>query len=171
MNLKPISKKAIPAALAKAERYRLLNEPRESESICRDILQVDADNQEALVTLLLALTDQFGKGYGVDLHGPQAVLPKLRDEYERAYYAGVILERWGKALPGIGAPADSALDWLRQAMHCYEQAEAIRPAGNDDAILRWNTCARMLQRAGGAVFQATASPEADAYYDDEAPSI
>ena len=29
-------------------------------------------------------------------------------------------------------------------MHWYSEAEAIRPAGNDDAILRWNTCARVL---------------------------
>ncbi len=170
MELKPISKKAVPSALAKAERYRLLNEPREAESICRDILQIDPDNQEVLVMLLLALTDQFDKGFGVDLRGTQQLLPKLSDEYEQAYYAGVILERWGKALPGIGAPVDSTLDWLRQAMHCYEQAEALRPAGNDDAILRWNACARMIQRAGGAVFQAAASPEAEAPYDDETPS-
>jgi hypothetical protein len=29
-------------------------------------------------------------------------------------------------------------------MAWYEKAEAIRPAGNDDAILRWNTCARLI---------------------------
>ena len=28
----------------------------------------------------------------------------------------------------------------------YEKAEAIRPAGNDDALLRWNACARLLMR-------------------------
>jgi hypothetical protein len=35
---------------------------------------------------------------------------------------------------------------FRQAMDCFEKAEAIRPAGNDDAILRWNGCARIIQR-------------------------
>ena len=40
--LKPISTAAIPRAVAKAERYRLLNEPQEAESICRDVLRVDA---------------------------------------------------------------------------------------------------------------------------------
>jgi hypothetical protein len=29
-------------------------------------------------------------------------------------------------------------------MSWYEKAEAQRPAGNDEAILRWNTCARLL---------------------------
>jgi hypothetical protein len=37
-----------------------------------------------------------------------------------------------------------AYDALRQAMDWYEKAEAIRPPGNDDAILRWNTCARLI---------------------------
>ena len=50
---------AIPGALEKAEHYRLLNEAREAESICLDILDIDPENQKALVTMLLALTDQF----------------------------------------------------------------------------------------------------------------
>ena len=36
MTLKPLHKDAIKGALAKAERYRLLNEPAEAESICLD---------------------------------------------------------------------------------------------------------------------------------------
>ena len=52
--LKSLHKDAIPAALEKAERYRLLNEPGEAESICLDILHVDPENQQAIVTLLLA---------------------------------------------------------------------------------------------------------------------
>jgi hypothetical protein len=43
--LKSISKAGIPEAIAKAELYRYLNEPEEAESICRDILVVDADHQ------------------------------------------------------------------------------------------------------------------------------
>ena len=42
---KRITPEAVPAALSKAERYRLLNEPREAESICRDVLLVDPENQ------------------------------------------------------------------------------------------------------------------------------
>ena len=59
--LKQLHKDAIPAALEKAERYRLLNEPGEAESICLDILAVDPDNQRAIITLLLAFTDRFEK--------------------------------------------------------------------------------------------------------------
>jgi hypothetical protein len=33
-------------------------------------------------------------------------------------------------------------------MRHYEEAEAIRPPGNDDALLRWNTCARMMNSKG-----------------------
>ena len=60
--LKHIGPEAIPAALDKAERYRLLNQPDAAESICEDVLAVDPDNQPALITLLLALTDQFRQG-------------------------------------------------------------------------------------------------------------
>jgi len=56
--LKSISHDSVSGALAKAERYRLLNEPVEAESICRDILEIEPDNQQALISLLLALTDQ-----------------------------------------------------------------------------------------------------------------
>lgn len=95
--LKRLSKDAIPAALDKALRYRLLNEPAEAESICRDVLSIDPDNQQALVTLLLALTDRFDEGYAVGAIQAQEVLSRLRDEYERAYYAGIICERQAKA--------------------------------------------------------------------------
>ena len=60
--LKRLSDEAIPAALEKALRYRLLNKPAEAESICRDVLQIDPENQEALVVLLLALTDRLDIG-------------------------------------------------------------------------------------------------------------
>jgi hypothetical protein len=95
--LKPLSQEAVAAALEKAMRYRLLNEPAEAESICHDVLRVDPENQQALVILLLALTDRFGKGYGVGVLQAQEVLPRLRDAYERAYYAGIICERQAKA--------------------------------------------------------------------------
>ena len=144
--LKPISREAIPAAIAKAERYRLLNEPRAAESICRDVLRVDSENQEAIVLLLLTLTDQFSRQMRVAVHHAQEVLPRLKDEYERTYYAGVICERWAKAQLERGAPGYAAYEWFRKAMESYEKSEAISPPENDDAILRWNTCARILKR-------------------------
>lgn len=144
--LKPISKGGIAEALQKAERYRLLSEPSLAESICLDVLHIDAENQEALVMLLLALTDQFG--HGAAPAKAREVLPRLKSEYEREYYAGIIWERSAHAQLRKGSPnaAFTAYDGFRQAMECYEKAEAVHPPGNDDAILRWNTCARILMR-------------------------
>ena len=144
--LKPLSTEAIPAALEKAMRYRLLNEPGEAESICHDVLNIDPENQQALVTLLLALTDRFGKGYAVGVMHAREVLPRLREPYDRAYYAGIICERQAKFQMQKGNPGSdsAAYEFLREAMTHYEAAEAIRPPGNDDALLRWNACARMI---------------------------
>jgi hypothetical protein len=144
--LKPISKAGIPRAIAKAERYRLLNEPEEAESICLDILQVDADNQEVLTMMLLAITDQFGKNADVGAGDANRVLAKLRGEYERAYYAGVIAERWGKSRLRRGAHPSLASGFFLEAMDCYGKAMGSSPTGNDDAILRWNACVRFMER-------------------------
>ena len=57
--LKPLSPAAIPGALLKAERYRLLNEPDEAQSICEDVLAADPDNSKRVRTLILAITDSF----------------------------------------------------------------------------------------------------------------
>jgi hypothetical protein len=147
-DLKRLTKNAIPRALEKAERYRLLNEPGEAESICLDILAIDPENQPALLTLLLALTEQFDERLSESLHEAREVLPHLADEYGRAYYAGIICERRAKALLRLGGPASGyvAYDGLQEAMEWYAKAEALRPAGNDDALLRWNTCARLIER-------------------------
>src|SRR5687768_9124550 len=102
--LKTLSLEGIPAALEKAMRYRLLNEPAEAESICLDILRADPVNQEALVTLLLALTDRFGKGYQVSDTHLEEVQARLTSEYDRAYYAGIICERRAKAFLTRGSP-------------------------------------------------------------------
>ncbi len=144
--LKQLSADAIPAALEKALRYRLLNDPAEAESICHDILRIDPGNQQALVNLLLALTDRFGEGYAVGVTQAQEVLFQLKDEYERAYYAGIICERRAKAQLSRGHPGSGhdAYELLREAMIWYERAEAVRPVKNDDALLHWNTCARVI---------------------------
>ena len=146
--LKPLSIEGIAAALEKAIRYRLLNEPAEAESICLDILRVDSDNQQALVTLLLALTDRFGEGQVLGVAQAHEILSRLHSEYEQLYYAGLICERRAKARLAHGVPGAShdAYEWLHEAMNCYEKAEAIRPEGNDDALLRWNACARLITK-------------------------
>ena len=144
--LKPISRDAIPEALEKVERYRLLNEPWQAESICEDILRIDEENQDALRGLLLALTDQFEAG--VAASRAKTVVGRLRSEYDRAYYAGIVHERSGHwQLRQATRGSDySAFECFQQAMKLYERAEQLRPPGNDDSILRWNTCARLLMR-------------------------
>jgi len=146
--LKPLSKDAIPAALERAMRYRLLNEPAEAESICLDVLRTDPCNQQALVVLVLAVTDRFSKTYAVGDSQAQEIVARLKDDYERAYYSGIICERRAKAYlhQGIGGSGFKAHEKLTEAMHWYERDEALRPAGSDDALLRWNTCARIIMQ-------------------------
>jgi hypothetical protein len=145
-DLKSISADAIPEALERVERYRLLNEPSLAESICLDILSIAPSHQQALISLLLARTDQFD--HGVPLKTAQDVLAQLEGEYERAYYSGLIWERQGHAHLRQRRLSSNANAYhaLREAMKHYEQAETLRPHGNDDAILRWNACARVLMR-------------------------
>src|SRR5262249_31130398 len=145
---KPISRDAIPLALEKAERYRLLNEPAQAESIYRDVLAVDPDNQQALAWLLLALTDQFLDGPADSFSQAEAVGPKLHSEYERPYYRGLIYERRAYARAARGGPGSTtaAYECIRQAMEFFEQAERLRTPGNDDPILRWNCCVRLCER-------------------------
>jgi hypothetical protein len=159
--LKKLSTDAVPRALAKAERYRLLDEPGEAESICLDALDVDPDNQEALAMLLLTLTDQFCDDGQRTAAEAARVADRLRDDYERAYYTGIILERRAKAHLRRSAPAlgPQAYTWLREAMEWYERAEAIRPPGNDDSLLRWNACARLIMRDGRLVPAVEAQSE------------
>ncbi len=147
-DFKPISREAIPLCLDKADRYRLLNEPTQAESICLDVLAIDADNQRALIILLLTLTDQFTAGPVSLFTQAEAIVPRLHGEYERLYYAGIIWERRATARltqGGLGS-ATAAHAWVSRAMQFYEQAEKIRPAENDDAILRWNSCLRLCLR-------------------------
>jgi hypothetical protein len=145
--LKTLSPDAVPRALAKAERYRLLNEPAEAESICLDALRIDPDNQELLATLVLAITDQFVDD-AARVTDAWETVARLRAEYDRLYYTGIIHERRAKALLHQQTPRGGALayDWLTEAMDCFARAEAIRPPNNDDALLRWNACARLIMR-------------------------
>jgi len=166
--LKSISVESIPEALSKVERYRLLNEPLLAESICLDVLAIVPDHQQALISLLLARTDQFQAN--VNAKAAQEVLGQIRGEYEQAYYAGIIWERVGNARlrqGGAGAGA-SGYHSLREAMSHYERAMNFAPPGNDDAILRWNTCARIIMQ--NPAMEPVAENEAQAWLRDEAGS-
>lgn len=143
--IKRISTTGIAEAIAKAEHYRSLNEPEEAESICRDILAIEPQHQLALRLLGLALTDQFA-GHGHDRYREtEEIFRQLKDPYERLYYAGILHERRAKAQLKAGQPPRSLLALFDHALHSFAEAEKIHPAENDDAILRWNRCVRLLQ--------------------------
>lgn len=142
--LKPLHENAVAAALEKANRYRLLNEPGAAESIYLDILAIDTDNEEALEGIVLAMSDRYGKDYAVGDSRVTEYLNRIKDDYARAYYTGITYERRAKALLARGGVG--AYEMFRHAMECFEKAEASRPAGNDDAILRWNGCARIINQ-------------------------
>lgn len=145
-NLKAITKEGIQRAFEKTERYRLLNEPAEAESICRDILEIEPGNQRAIANLILSLSDQFVHGVsGTEAH---SLIPLLKDDYQRLYYLGIVLEREAKAaiIKGHFGSHFDAYEWIEDAMEAFEKAATIRPAGNDDAILRYNACVRTIQR-------------------------
>jgi len=144
LKLKSISKAGIPEAISKAELYRSLNEPEEAESICRDILAVEAGHQLALRLLGLAITDQFC-GDALDRHREaEELFQGLADRYERLYYTGPLHERRAKAQMRVGRSPHTLAPLFAEAMRCFAEAETIHPPNNDDAILRWNTCARLI---------------------------
>lgn len=145
--LKPISRDSVDGALARAERYRLLNEPHEAESICRDILEVDPANRQARISLVLALTDEISQESGAFASAIEA-MSSLETEYDRTYYSGIAWERRAKASYAAGGVGTGGYvyDWTLRALRLFGEAEHLRSAGNDDAILRWNACVRFLTR-------------------------
>jgi len=151
--LKSISKAGIAEALAKVELYRYLNEPEEAESICRDILVVDPEHQLARRMLGLAITDQFIGAASDRYLEAQSIFQSLRDPYERLYYTGLLHERHAKTQLLVGYAPHILLPLIEEAMSCFAEAEKIRPAGNDDSILRWNRCVRLLQSRSDFYFE------------------
>lgn len=144
--LKTISKSGVAEALSKAQLYRNLNEPEEAESICHDILAVEPENQMALRTLGLAMTDQFS-GQSSDRYAEvESIFQRLTDAYERHYYMGILQERRAKAQLRAGRPRQMLVGLFQEAMHHFEEAEKIHPPENDDAVLRWNRCVRLLEK-------------------------
>jgi tetratricopeptide (TPR) repeat protein len=158
LKLKTISQSGIPEALSKAQLYRNLNEPEEAESICHDILLADPENQAAIRLLGLALTDQF-TGESHDRYTEaETAFSKISDAHDREYCTGLYLERRAKAQIRARVPAQVWIGLLHEAMLHFESAERIRPVGNDDALLRWNRCVRILQTAPHVVPGDTEEP-------------
>ena len=145
--LMPVSPEAVLGALSKAEHYRFLNQPWQAESICRDVLAIDPTNQAALVLLVLSLTDQFDQG--ISAKAAIQIVGNLQSEYQQAYYFGIVHEREAIALFRQRLSHGSGREvykLFQNAMEWYRKAQAIRPANDDDAVLRWNACVRFLQR-------------------------
>ncbi|HEC58032.1 hypothetical protein LCGC14_0627240 [marine sediment metagenome] len=147
LNLHDIHANSIDLALDRARQYRSLLEPEMAESICLDILNIDQDNQQALVLYILSLSDQ--------LHHPdkqaqskviQQAIEKLDSEYRRYYYAGLLSERQARFLLSQPMSRSFAYDYFIEALQNYQLAEQMRPENNDEAILRWNSCIRTIQK-------------------------
>ena len=144
---KRISAQAVPHALEKAERYRLLNEPAQAESICLDVLEVEPDHERALVVLVLALSDQLEERLATAFPRAQELVARLPTEYARAYYGAILCERRARAHRRRGGAGSgvAAYEWLRRALDGFARAIELRPPDNDEAVLRWNSCVRMLE--------------------------
>ena len=147
VKLKTIKPEAVSSALEMAKGYRMLNEPDEAESICLDILAVKPDHQDALITMLLALTDKFNdSGLDPAFDNALAVVDQLDTAYCKFYYKGIILERRAKYHLKQGGPGGGAIahEWFAKAMEAFGQAMAGCDPDNQDAVLRWNSCARII---------------------------
>lgn len=147
LKLHDIHAGAIESALIKARQYRSLLEPEIAESICLDILHIDNDNQQALVIYILALTDQIHHTEKQSqIKVAKKTIDRLTDEYQRHYYNGILNERRARFLISQPMSHSFAYDYFAEALHFYKQAEKISPEDNDDAILRWNSCVRTIQK-------------------------
>ena len=146
--LKKLSKTAVPQALENAERYRVRKEPFEAQSICRDVLDADPGNQNAMILLLLALADAFDRNLTTNYQEAERILSGLGDRYCKAFYGGLIAECRAKVHLAREEPGSGRLayEWFRKAMHLYDQALQTCSPGNPEAALRWNTCARTIMQ-------------------------
>lgn len=147
LTLHDIHADAIESALAKARQYRSLLEPEIAESICLDILNIDDNNQQALVIYILALTDQLHhteKQSQIKLL--QTTIARLESEYEQYYYTGIMNERRARFLIRQPMSHSFAYDYFLEAIEAYRQAEKLSPEYNDDAILRQNSCVRIIEK-------------------------
>lgn len=141
--LKPLVARNLDAALALAKHYRDLNQPEEAESICRDVLAVSPNAEDAWRTLGLALTDRFPVAWMTIFDEACAAFAKLSSEYERAYYTGIAWERYAKAQLESGR-AHNAIHAFEEALERFEQAEKFTPGDEPNPILHYNRCVRAL---------------------------
>ena len=158
--LKRLTAAGIPAALEKAEQYRLLNQPWAAESICWDTYAaVDPTHQHALRTRLLAQTDQLGSDMGaVRRCAPKRLavdsLMRTSVHIMPASSASVSRRRhWNIARLAPGTPP------MTNCAKRWSGTTRPRPsgsAGDDDAILRWRLPARAC-----SISRRTSPPRGD----------
>ncbi|MCL5974599.1 MAG: hypothetical protein M1270_02020 [Gammaproteobacteria bacterium] len=147
LNLHDIHAESIELALDRARQYRSLLEPEIAESICLDILNIEPENQAALVVYILALTDQISiSGSQSPFQDIEAAIAKLSSEYKQIYYTGIVLERRARFMLTQPMSRAFAYDYFIKALECYQQAEQMRPDHNDEAIGSNNSCVRTIQR-------------------------
>src|ERR1700704_1456796 len=95
--------------------------PISRDSICCDILEIAPDNQPALISLILSLTDQIHQD-GAAFANALAAAARLETGYDRFYYAGMAGERRAKALyyGKSHAPRHYAYEWIAEALRLFE---------------------------------------------------
>ena len=109
---------------------------------------MEPDHNEALIVLILAMSDNLDDGYRISDKRIEDLLEKLESDYERAYYTGLVAERRGLAKIRSQNPGSSyvAYECLTTAQRHFEEAIKLSHSTGGEATLRWNTCARLIER-------------------------
>lgn len=166
----PIPKGNVQKAMERAEHYRLLNEPEQAESICRDIVSVDPENEKAWIHLLLSLSDQFPKDKEDARKEATEALVHIKSDFLNHYYQGIIHERWGRANMKFGHGHQAVMSWISKAMQSYQKAIELAPADDPDPTLRWNTCVRLMEKLSKSAPPAQPAAKRDMHGEyDEVP--
>lgn len=138
---------AVAEALQKAQQYRSLLEPEIAESICLDALNIDPDNQAVLVVYILALLDQISRSENQSqIKTIERTIEQLTSQYQRYYYTGLLNERRARHLLTQAMSHSFAYDYFIEALRFYQHAIDRCPEKNDEAILRWNSCIRTIEK-------------------------
>lgn len=147
LTLHDIRISAVGKALEKAVQYRSLLEPEIAESICLDILKIDPENQDVLIVYMLALLDQISRTENQNqIKTIETAIEKLKSQYQRYYYTGLLNERRARHLLTQAMSHSFAYDYFIEALKSYQQAIDRCPEKNDEAILRWNSCIRTVEK-------------------------
>jgi tetratricopeptide (TPR) repeat protein len=163
--LKPLRARNLSEAVALAKHYRALNQPEDAESICRDILDVAPDNEEAWRLLGLALTDQFPTAWLTLFDEACAAFAKLRSNYERVYYTAIAWERYAKAQLVAGR-VNNAIHAFEEALRRFDEADRLGSPDDPAPVLHYNRCLRALTTHPELARVSSVPPEPDYEFGD-----